>query len=175
MRHVLYRTDDGQLEFVLDKDGRRVERGCMICGQGAEELVYDQCPGRREDAAAFDDDDALHDQGDQGDSYGPVQPKRITITQKRPDALLVDNAQLFKEKNALYGDNYLRFPRALLALFPGGIIPAITNEGDASRLQILIQILNKVTRYAEMLTRGGHKDSARDIQVYAAMLEEQTK
>lgn len=179
MKHVPYRTESGQLELVLGEDGLWHYRGCMVCGQGFENLFFGQCPGvwtgRREDAPATEDAVAMHGQGDHDDSYGPVQPKCITSNKKRPDELLVDNAQLFRERNALYGSNYLRFPRALLALFPGGIIPAITNEGDASRLQIVIQILNKLTRYAEMLTRGGHKDSARDIQVYAAMLEEQTK
>lgn len=106
--------------------------------------------------------------------FAPVQPKKVGIPRLRPNHILEAAASTFLAKNAEYGDNYLRFPRALLALFPGGTIPAISNEGDASRLQLLIQILNKMTRYAETFSDGGHKDSARDIIVYAAMLEEQT-
>lgn len=107
--------------------------------------------------------------------FGPVQLAAMAIPKPRPDGILQAAAETFLAKNAEYGDNYLRFPRALLALFPGGTIPAISTEEDASRLQLLIQILNKLTRYAEMLSAGGHRDSARDIIVYAAMLEEQTK
>lgn len=106
---------------------------------------------------------------------GRVPPTAIASPKLRPNDILQAAASTFLAKNAEYGDNYLRFPRALLALFPGGKIPEISTEADASRLQLLIQILNKMTRYAETFSVGGHRDSARDIIVYAAMLEEQTR
>lgn len=94
--------------------------------------------------------------------------------EKHPARLLAAAAMTFEQRSKVYGDNYIRFPHALLALFPNHTIPEISNAADASRLQLLIQILNKLTRYAENLTKGGHKDSAHDIIVYAAMLESET-
>jgi hypothetical protein len=94
--------------------------------------------------------------------------------ENRPARLLAAAAATFEQRSKVYGDNYLRYPYALLALFPNHTIPEINGVGDASRLQLLIQILNKLTRYAENLTKGGHKDSAHDIIVYAAMLESET-
>jgi hypothetical protein len=92
----------------------------------------------------------------------------------KPDQLLTAAAATFAERSKLYGDNYKRFPTVFLSLFPGGVLPPIKTAGDMSRLQLMMQITNKLTRYAENLTRGGHQDSAHDIIVYAAMLEEET-
>lgn len=93
----------------------------------------------------------------------------------RAPELLDAAAKTFRERNAVYGDNYLRFGNAFLAIFPGNKLPPITTHQDMDRLQIMMQILNKLTRYAEQLHVGGHQDSARDMCVYAAMLEEVTK
>jgi hypothetical protein len=90
-----------------------------------------------------------------------------------PD-ILKEAEQTFRQRSAIYGDNYKRFGRAFLSIFPDGRIPEIVDSRDMDRLQLLMQMLNKMTRYAENLTKGGHADSARDICVYAAMLEEMT-
>ena len=92
-----------------------------------------------------------------------------------PDAILEAGAATFRERNAIYGDNYRRIGALLLALFPEGGIPAITKEEDANRLNLLIDCLGKIQRYAYNFTRGGHRDSAHDLMVYAAMLEELTQ
>ena len=90
-----------------------------------------------------------------------------------PD-ILEDGAKTFRQRHELYGDNYKRFGHILMHLFPNGL--DITEPEIANRLNLLIQITGKVTRYAECLSNGhkGHKDSAHDIMVYAAMLEEMT-
>lgn len=103
------------------------------------------------------------------DAYTPPS----TPKQNAPD-ILKDAEQTFRQRSAIYGDNYKRFGRAFLSIFPDSKIPEIVDPNNMDRLQLLMQILNKMTRYAENLTRGGHKDSARDICVYAAMLEEMT-
>jgi len=82
---------------------------------------------------------------------------------------------LYRERNAVYKDNYKCMGRLLLALFPEGGVPAITSEEDANRLNIIIDCLGKLQRYAFQFAEGGHRDSARDLIVYAAMLEEVTK
>ena len=55
-----------------------------------------------------------------------------------------------------------------------GVIPAITTPEDANRLHVFVAAVTKLQRYAHNWTRGGHADSAHDLQVYAAMLEEFT-
>ncbi len=93
----------------------------------------------------------------------------------RAPEILSAAAETFAQRNAVYGDNYLRFGAAFLGLFPDGRIPAIEDRATMDRLQLMMQILNKLTRYAEQLHNGGHQDSAHDIVVYAAMLEEMTR
>lgn len=81
----------------------------------------------------------------------------------------------FIERNAIYGNNYTRAGALLLALFPEGGIPAITTEEDANRLNLFIACAGKLQRYAHNFAKGGHRDSAHDLIVYAAMLEEATE
>jgi len=83
-------------------------------------------------------------------------------------------AATFRSRNALYGNNYQREGAALLALFPDGGIPAVKTVADANRLHVFVAAVTKLQRYAHNWTRGGHEDSAHDLQVYAAMLEEFT-
>lgn len=89
---------------------------------------------------------------------------------------ILDRAKrIFLERNAQYRDNYRQMGPLLLALFPNGKIPAITNEADAGRINLMIDCLGKLQRYAYAFEEGGHADSADDLIVYAAMLREQTK
>lgn len=97
-----------------------------------------------------------------------------TQKQKTAPEYLDAAAATFRERNALYGNNYQREGAALLALFPEGGIPAITTPEDANRLHVFVAAVTKLQRYAHNWTRGGHADSAHDLQVYAAMLEEFT-
>jgi hypothetical protein len=85
---------------------------------------------------------------------------------------LARGADTFRERNILYGNNYKRFGNVMRALFPDGLPVASVDEWN--RLGILIQCVSKLTRYIENLDDGGHKDSAHDLMVYAAMLEELT-
>lgn len=87
--------------------------------------------------------------------------------------LLRAAADTFEQRNAVYGDNYKKFGTLLLALFPDGI-PAAKTEEEATRLHLLIYCAGKLQRYGYNFAAGGHRDSARDLAVYAAMLEEAT-
>jgi hypothetical protein len=80
-------------------------------------------------------------------------------------------ADLFLERNKLYGDNYKRFG-AVFSLVMQGQNLDTSNPSDMCRLGILVQIVGKVTRYGENFNRGGHDDSLDDIAVYALMLKE---
>ena len=87
---------------------------------------------------------------------------------------LKDAAMTFSLRNAEYASNYQRQGAVLLALFPDGIIPAIRTEAEANRLHVFVACVTKLQRYAHNWERGGHTDSAKDLIVYAAMLEEFT-
>lgn len=93
---------------------------------------------------------------------------------KQPPEILEEAAQTYRERNKLYADNYKQFGELLLWLFPGGRIPPIGSVQEANRLNLIINCLCKLQRYAYQFKQGGHKDSAHDLIVYAAMLEEMT-
>lgn len=90
---------------------------------------------------------------------------------KRAPEILEDAAKTYRERNALYGDNYLKFGRIMKEMFSD---TEITVDGF-NRLGVFVQCLSKLTRYAENMDKGGHYDSALDLSVYAAMLAELTK
>lgn len=96
------------------------------------------------------------------------------MTTHSPPELLEDAAATFRERNTTYGNNYKRAGRLLLALFPDDHIPAISTAEEALRLSLILSCLTKLQRYAHCFTAGGHQDSAHDLMVYAAMLEEAT-
>ena len=86
--------------------------------------------------------------------------------------LLRDAASTYEQRNKLYGDNYKKFGKVLEAIFPAGL--QLDSFESHNRYGILVQCISKIMRYAENLDMGGHKDSAHDLSVYAAMLEELT-
>lgn len=96
------------------------------------------------------------------------------ILRPRPADLLRDSAALFEKRNADYGDSYRRAGRLIAALFPEGGVPSLTTPDEILRYNTLLMCASKLQRYAHNLKAGGHLDSARDLQVYAAMLEEAT-
>lgn len=84
--------------------------------------------------------------------------------------MLTKAARLYEQRNIIYGDNYKRFGPIMALLFPNGI--ELKSQDDFNRFGIFVQIVAKVTRYAEMFTRGGHSDSLDDNAVYSMMLQE---
>lgn len=89
---------------------------------------------------------------------------------KTVQELLREAAATYEERNALYGDNYKWFGNVMNGMFPDGI--DLGSRDDHNRFGILVQIVAKLTRYANNFNSGGHADSLHDIQVYAAMLQE---
>ena len=80
-------------------------------------------------------------------------------------------AEIYEQRNAIYGNNYRRFGPVLALVLAGQQLnPADPDE--MNRLGILVQIVAKLTRYGENFTRGGHDDSLDDNIVYSAMLKE---
>ena len=79
-------------------------------------------------------------------------------------------AEIYKERNALYGDNYKHFGRTLIGMFPQGL--ALNTEEEFNRFALFLNILHKLTRYARSINSAGHGDSLDDMAVYAMMLRE---
>lgn len=86
---------------------------------------------------------------------------------KTPDQILAEMAVTFKERNAVYGDNWKSVGDVMAALFPDGIL--LKSAADANRWHLFELIVVKLTRFANSgLT---HADSIHDAAVYGAMLE----
>lgn len=82
---------------------------------------------------------------------------------------LDEGAKTFRERNAIYGDNYKNVGGAMAALFPEGVM--LKTADDWNRMHIFILGIVKQSRYANNWSKGGHADSSHDNTVYSAMLE----
>lgn len=103
---------------------------------------------------------------------GIKEVRLVNIDGDRPSDILRQAAATFEQRNALYGDSYKSYGNVMVALFPNGL--KVNTADDWNRLGVLNMIVSKLTRYAANMEAGGHKDSAHDTIVYAAMLEELT-
>lgn len=92
---------------------------------------------------------------------------------KSPDELLREAADLFAERNAVYGDSWFTFGEVMKTFFPDGL--KLETADDFSRFASWSMCLVKLERYAKNFENGGHLDSVRDLKVYAAILEAKTK
>jgi hypothetical protein len=86
---------------------------------------------------------------------------------RAPDELLAAMAETFRERNAVYGDNFRNVGPALQALFPAGVLQSTASDHEAFHLLSLIVV--KLSRFANAGLM--HRDSIHDVAVYAAMLE----
>jgi hypothetical protein len=94
---------------------------------------------------------------------------------QRAPELLEEGAETFRERNRTYGNNYHNFGAVMAGLFPEGLHVVAGDVAGFARLGVLVQVVSKIGRYANRLPYGGHVDSAHDIMVYGAMLQEVTK
>lgn len=78
-------------------------------------------------------------------------------------------ADLFEQRNKIYGDNFLNFGKVMKGIFPRGI--TLDTEVDFNRFCIFVQTVSKTTRYGHSF-KNGHKDSMEDTAVYAIMQAE---
>lgn len=103
-----------------------------------------------------------------------LNPNRQKTNRSNAADNLAAGADTFRQRAAVYGDSYVKFGAVMAALFPCGLRVEPADEESFIRLGVFVQIVSKVTRYAEQLSAGGHKDSAHDLMVYGAILEEVT-
>jgi hypothetical protein len=93
---------------------------------------------------------------------------------KLPDQILDECAATFRQRNTVYGAVYLRHGEVMKLLMAGQKSADMWSADDWIRMGILNMIVSKVFRYSQNFTNEGHKDSAHDLAVYAAMLESVT-
>lgn len=86
----------------------------------------------------------------------------------KPHEVLEKASETFRERHAVYGDNYRMVGAVMTALFPSGV--KLETEDDHNRFHIFMLEIVKLTRYAQNWSVGGHEDSQLDLSVYAAML-----
>lgn len=86
----------------------------------------------------------------------------------RPDKTLGLLADLYRDRNAAYGDSYLTFGPVMEAMFPDGLV--LRSAEDWNRFALFFLTVVKVHRYAMRFHDGGQQDSLDDIAVYAQML-----
>lgn len=79
-------------------------------------------------------------------------------------------ANIYEERNKVYGDNYKHFGKIMVGLFPNGL--TLETEDDFNRIGVFVQAVSKITRYAKKFSSGGHADSLDDLSVYSQMLRE---
>lgn len=84
-----------------------------------------------------------------------------------PDELRA-KAALFEERQKVYGENYRKIGPIMEILG----IKELPDASAHGRFSLFVQLVTKITRYAESFNRGGHDDSLDDIAVYAMMLKE---
>jgi hypothetical protein len=82
-------------------------------------------------------------------------------------------ARTARERAKLWGNNYKEAGAVMAALLPAGV--ELKTSEQWNRFLVFCHIINKLTRYAQNINRGGNKDSAHDMMVYSAMLEELTQ
>jgi hypothetical protein len=80
--------------------------------------------------------------------------------------ILAAGADTFRERNAVYGDNYKMVGKIMEVLFPNGV-PSDLPFKDQFHLFELILV--KLSRFA--ISGLTHQDSIHDAMVYAAMIE----
>lgn len=81
--------------------------------------------------------------------------------------LLHRMADLYKERNAVYKDNYKKVGAVMAAMFPQGKF--LLSPDDYNKWHLFELAIVKLTRYANQY-ENGHADSLEDMIVYLAMV-----
>lgn len=80
------------------------------------------------------------------------------------------NIQTYKERQATYGPTYRQYGQIMMGLFPNGL--SVKDYDTWNRIGVVQACVTKLARYCNNLD---HIDSAHDLSVYAAILEELTR
>lgn len=80
--------------------------------------------------------------------------------------ILDEMAKTFRERNAVYGDNYKMVGKMMAVLFPKGVPPEVLHSDQFHLFELK---LVKLSRFA--ISNLQHLDSIHDDGVYSAMIE----
>jgi len=90
-----------------------------------------------------------------------------SFQETRAHDILDSMAKTFKERNAVYGDNYKMVGHLMQTLHPTGFVQSTVENHELGHLWSLLIV--KLSRFA--ISGLTHKDSIHDLAVYAAMIE----
>lgn len=80
--------------------------------------------------------------------------------------ILDEMADTFRQRNAVYGDNYRMIGKMMAVLFPKGVPPEVLHSDQFHLFELK---LVKLSRFA--ISGLTHQDSIHDDGVYSAMIE----
>lgn len=80
--------------------------------------------------------------------------------------ILDEMAKTFRERNAVYGDNFRMVGKMMAVLFPNGVPPEVLHSDQFHLFELK---LVKLSRFA--ISNLQHLDSIHDDGVYSAMIE----
>lgn len=93
----------------------------------------------------------------------PERPKVET-----PADILSGLADLYRQRNAVYKDNWKHVGPVMAGFYPDGV--TLNTPEDFIRFHLFMLMIIKLTRYTNNWS-AGHSDSLRDTAVYSAMLD----
>lgn len=96
----------------------------------------------------------------------PRDPVVFSHKPQTADEILTAMAATYKERNAVYGDNFRTVAPTIAALFPKGVPSELVTT---DRWHLFELIIVKLSRFAQ--SNLTHTDSIHDAGVYAAMIE----
>jgi len=88
------------------------------------------------------------------------------VVTKTAADILGEMAETYRERNAVYGDNFKRVAKLVDVLFPDGVPSKLVSNDQWHLFEL---VLVKLSRYA--ISNLSHEDSIHDLAVYAAMCE----
>lgn len=94
----------------------------------------------------------------------PAKPKS---KERNAADILAAAADTFRERRAIYGDNYIKVGAMFAVLYPDGL--TLRTADDFSRFELFMFVIVKLSRFSN--SQMTHVDSIHDACVYAAMLE----
>ena len=94
------------------------------------------------------------------------------MTETVPE-ILRSGAETYEDRQKVYGANYKHFGTMMAGFFPNGLSIDADDEESFNRLGLVLNCITKLARYCHDI-KTGHRDSAHDLMVFAAMLKEVT-
>lgn len=91
----------------------------------------------------------------------PLPSGRVPV-----DQILSEMALTFRERNAVYKDNYKQVARLVKVLWPEGVPTGLVEKDQWHLFELM---LVKISRFA--ISHLSHRDSIHDTAVYSAMIE----